>query len=448
MTALDPLTGRVLWRHRHALPRGHVVVWPNRGVAVGQNVVVFAAHDGMLLGLDARTGSVRWQQRVADHRQGYALAVAPLFVRDKVIVGATIGQRAVRGFLDAYEIRTGRRAWRFWTIPEPGEFGSESWPGESWRSGGAGAWMTGSFDPDLNLLYWGTGNPTPVFDGEPRRGDNLYANSLLALDPDAGTLKWHFQFTPHDVWDWDGCHIPILVDHDVQGRSRKLVVLANKNGHYYALDRETGKFLFAKAFVNQNWTDGFDQSGRPQVRKSAIPTTEWIRVVPTLLGGTNWNSPTYSPITDLFYVNVRDGAMRVRRVPAPLLPGEVFNWGGATDILRDDVAFHGIKALQIDSGEPRWTFRVIAPTMSGLLSTAGNIVFGGSSDGNFFALDAQSGKPLWHFQLGSDVSGNPVTYQAGGVQYVATPAGATIVAFTLPAAVKGVTAAGSATRDR
>jgi len=442
VTALDPLTGRVIWRYRHQLPEDHAVQWNNRGVAAGDGLVFYGTHDGHVLAIDANTGLLRWRQKVADHTEGYVLAAAPLLVKDKVIVGSTTGTRAVRGFLDAYDSKTGKRSWRFWTIPAPGEPSGDTWSGTSWRTGGVGAWITGSFDPELNLLFWGTGSPVPVFDGEARKGDNLYAGSLVALDLDTGKLRWHFQFTPHDVWDWDGCHVPVLVDRIFGGRLRKLILTANKNGYYYVIDRETGEFLLGTAFVRQNWSDGLDSWGRPRVRQSAIPGNDWTIVRPTLLGGTNWSSPSFSPQSGLFYVTVRDQSVRLRRIPAPLAAGEVFNWGGAMSLVESPDDFFGVKALETETGQVKWQFRVMLPTYSGLLSTAGGLVFGGSEDGNFFALDAESGRALWHFQTGGIVSGNPVTYAVGGKQYVVTPAGGTVVAFTLPEAPAG-TAIGS-----
>jgi alcohol dehydrogenase (cytochrome c) len=432
VTALDARTGRVLWRYRHALPEGHAVLWNNRGVAVGLGVVYYASHDGHLLALDAVSGRLLWSRRVADHTAGYALAAAPLLVANKVIVGSTTGTRAVRGFLDAYQARTGEKLWRFWTIPAPGEPGGDTWAGDSWRTGGVGAWLTGSFDPELNLLFWGAGSAVPVYDGEARAGDNLYAGSLLALNVDTGALRWHFQFTPHDRWDFDGCHIPILLDREFRGRMRKLVLTANKNGFYYVLDRTTGEFHHGSPFVRQNWAQGLDAAGKPIVREAAIPSDDWTVVRPTEQGGTTWSSPTFSPQTGLVYLTVRDEAMRVKRIAAPLAAGEVFNWGGAIDRLRAPDDFFGLRALQWDTGELRWEFKVAQPTYSGLLSTAGGLVFGGSTDGNFFALDAADGRAVWHFQTGGPVSGNPITFALRGRQYVATPAGGTVIAFALP----------------
>ena len=441
VTALDARTGVVVWRYRHRLPEGHIVQWVNRGVAISGRTVFYSTHDAYLLAIDADSGHLRWKKKVEEYLHGHVLAAAPLIVKDRVIVGSTTGQRAVRGFIDAYDVRTAERIWRFWTVPAPGEPNNDTWSGDSWKTGGAGAWVTGSFDPQLNLLFWGTGNPVPAYDGEARKGDNLYANSLLALDVDTGKLRWHFQFTPHDLWDWDASHVPVLVDRVFQGRPRKLILTANKNGYYYVLDRETGRFLVGEPIVRQNWSDGLGPSGRPRVRSSAIPGKEWTVIRPVLFGGTNWTSPTYSPLTAMFYVTVRDDSARIRRVPAPLVSGEVFNWGGATQILESPDDFHGLKALDPDTGQLNWQFKVARPTYSGLLSTAGGLVFGGSMDGHFFALDAKSGKPLWHFQTGGKISGNPVTFAVDGKQYVVTPAGNAVIAFALPtgtAAIKSI----------
>ena len=431
VAALDPLTGRVLWQHRHKVPEGHRVYLPNRGVAVGDGMVFFGTHDARLLALNANTGDVRWNQLVADYHDGSSIPMAPLVVKDKVLVGISGGAAGIRGFLDAYSIKDGSRAWRFWTVPSPGEPGHETWSGDSWKTGGASIWMTGTFDPELNLVYWGTGNPVPAVNGGKRHGDNLYSSSLIALDADTGRLKWHFQFTPHDVWDFDASHVPVLVDRVVHGRMRKLVLMANKNAFYYVLDRETGELLSATQFSPQTWTDGLDAKGRPRVRASAVPTTQWTPVRPSMYGATNWHSPAYSPSTGLFYFTVRDaGGVNRIRDEAPIR-GQHY-WGGTATFDRDGTTSMKVKALRAETGQAVWEFPLRSTVQSGLMATAGGLVFGGTGEGNLFALDADTGKPLWNFQSGGPINGNPVTYATRGLQYVVTPAGKTLVSFSLP----------------
>src|SRR5262249_7547918 len=263
--ALDAKTGRPLWMYRRPIPSDVRVCCAqvNRGLAILGDTVFLGTVDAHLLALDARTGRALWDITVADYRTGHSITAAPLVVKDEVVIGISGGEYGIRGFLDAYDARTGARRWRFWTVPGPGEPGHETWDGESWKTGSAATWVTGSYDPELNLLYWGTGNPGPDYNGDVRAGDNLYANSLLALDADTGKLQWHFQFTPHDTHDWDANHVPMLVDAPFRGSARKLVVVPNRNGFYYALDRATGQFLLGKAYGKQTWAKGLDDRGRP-----------------------------------------------------------------------------------------------------------------------------------------------------------------------------------------
>jgi alcohol dehydrogenase (cytochrome c) len=292
--------------------------------------------------------------------------------------------------LDAYSTKDGKRLWRLWTVPGPGEPGHDTWPGDSWKTGGAPTWVTGTFDPALNLIYWGTGNPAPPFNGDRRPGDNLYTDSLLALEADTGRLKWHFQFTPHDIWDFDSCHVPVLIDAVIQGRMRKLIALANKNSFYYVLDRATGEFLFAKAFAQQSWTDGFDRQGRPRVIPAAVPTDRWTTVRPFLGGSTNWQSPSYSPKTGLFYITVNDFPGVFRKMAQTLVVGEPY-WGGAAGAVPGGKAQHAIRALQADTGNVQWDFPVASDVLSGLLSTAGGLVFGATCSRSMQTMVNHSG---------------------------------------------------------
>ena len=306
VVAVDAATGRRFWRYRRVLPKkvnvccGQV----NRGIALLGDRVFVGTVDAHLLALDAKTGAVLWDVEVADYRTGYSITVAPLIVKDMVICGISGGEYGIRGFLDAYDAATGKRRWRFWTIPAPGEPGSQTWPGDSWKTGGAPTWVTGSFDAEQNLIIWGTGNPSPDWNGDSRKGDNLYSDSTIALDADTGKLKWYFQHVPHDVHDWDSVQVPVLVDDEFQGRRRKLIYWAHRNAFYYVLDRETGEFLLGKPFATQTWAKGLDEKGRPIRLPNIDPSPEGTYVWPGVQGATNWFSPSYSPLTKLLYVAV------------------------------------------------------------------------------------------------------------------------------------------------
>jgi alcohol dehydrogenase (cytochrome c) len=310
--ALDAENGRPYWNYRRSLPdRINVCCGQvNRGLAMAGDRLFMGTVDAHLVALDRKTGNLIWDVEVADYTKGYSVTMAPLLVKDKVIVGIAGGEYGIRGFLDAYDIATGKRLWRFYTVPGPGETGHETWAGNSWKTGGAPTWVTGSFDSELNLIYWGTGNPGPDWNGDVRLGDNLYASSVIALNADTGKLKWHFQFTPHDTHDWDAVQIPVLVDADFRGRPRKLMYWGNRNAFFYVLDRETGEFLMAKPFVTQTWAERIDEKGRPALKPNTDPSREGALVAPGAQGGTNWYSPSYSPVTRLFYLSVWDFAAR------------------------------------------------------------------------------------------------------------------------------------------
>ncbi len=432
VTTLDVRTGRPLWTYRRRIPPDIRVCCGqvNRGAAVLDDTVLVGTLDAHLVALDARTGSVRWDVAVADYKSGYSITAAPVAIKDKVIVGVAGGEFGVRGLLDAYEARTGRRVWRFWTIPGPGEPGSETWAGDSWKSGAATTWLTGSFDPELNLIYWGTGNPGPDYNGDARSGDNLYSDSVVALDADTGRLKWHFQFTPHDVNDWDSNQIPVLVDEP--GADRKLLVTANRNGFYYVLDRITGKFLTGREFAHQTWAKGLDNRGRPIRLPDTAPSVQGTPLYPGVHGGTNWFSPSFSPETRLFYVAVREEPTSFYKGPATYRPGALFTGGSFRGVRRVEPT-GSIKALEVTTGVMRWEFKLHSPPWGGLLSTAGGLVFGGTSEGYFFALDAATGKPLWRFPTGAPIFANPVSFLSDGKQHVAIAAGRALFVFALDA---------------
>jgi alcohol dehydrogenase (cytochrome c) len=432
VTALDGKTGRPVWTYQRPAPtdvRGCCGA-VNRGVAVLDDTLFHATYDARLVALDRATGVLRWETVVADPRDGYSSTGAPLALKDKVIVGIAGGEFGIRGFLDAYDAKTGRRLWRFWTIPGPGEPGHDTWEGESWKTGGAPTWVTGTYDPALNLVYWGTGNPCPDHNGDHRAGDNLYSNSLVALDADTGALRWHFQYTPHDLHDWDSNQVPVLFDATVDGRPRKLLAHANRNGFYYVLDRETGAFVAGTAYVKQTWATGLDERGRPRRVAGMEPTPEGKLVYPGLGGGTNWPSPSYSPSRGLFFVGARDdyGELFFKAPADTHERGEHFQAGGTRG--EEGSEWTGaVRALDPLTGRKVWDFSTFQ-WLAGVVSTGGGLVFTGTADGYVLALDDRNGKPLWSFYAGAAVTSNPVTYAVEGRQYFMIAAGPVLLAFS------------------
>ena len=433
VTALDGRTGRPLWTYRRTTPadaRGCCGT-PNRGLAVLDETLYLCTFDAHLVALDIHSGKPKWDVVVADYKAGYTMTGAPLAIKDKIIIGIAGGELGIRGFLDAYDPKTGKRIWRFWTVPEPGEKGSETWAGESWKTGGAPTWVTGSYDPELNLIYWGTGNPAPDWNGDSRAGDNLYSDSLLALDAETGKLKWHFQFTPHDLNDWDANQTPVIIDGNFNGRNQKLIVTANRNAFYYVLDRVTGEFLRGAPYIKQTWAKGLDEKGRPIKLPNTEPSVEGTLLYPGLGGATNWNSPSYSPQTKLFYVLARENHPQYFfKTDTEYHPGEFFEGGGGRDI--PGIEPYGVvKALDALTGQQNWEFKLQFPVMAGVMATAGGLVFGGSSEGYFYALDALTGKPLWNFMTGAQIVTNPISYSIRGKQYVAISSGNGLFVFGL-----------------
>jgi alcohol dehydrogenase (cytochrome c) len=428
--ALDARSGRPIWQYQRALPAdirpccGRV----NRGVAILGDRVFLGTLDAHVIALDARTGNVMWDQTAVDYRGGYSITLAPLAIKNLVIVGVSGGEYGIRGFIDAYDAASGERKWRFYTVPGPGEPGHETWEGESWKIGGAPAWITGTFDPVTNTTFWTTGNPSPSNRGEGRAGDNLYSNSLLALDPDTGKLKWYYQFSKHDEHDYDATQVPVLID---QGE-KHLIAQANRNGFYYVLDRASEKLLSARPYAKVTWSDSKDASGTPIARKDASPTPDGNRVCPGAAGATNWMSPTYDPQTKLFYVTAREQCDIFSTAPQPYEAGHAY-YGSAYFPNDDAVPFTGaLRALDLETGKLKWELKHLSPTWSGVLSTAGGLVFTGDAEGNFIALDAASGKILWHFQCGASVYSSPMSYAVDGKQYVAVAAGSALFTFALP----------------
>jgi alcohol dehydrogenase (cytochrome c) len=439
--ALDATTGQVLWTYSRELPAklklccGQV----NRGVAILGNRVFVGTLDAHLIALDAGTGKAIWDVDVGDSTKGYSITGAPLVVDDMVLTGVGGGEYGIRGFVDAYDAASGQRRWRFESLPKTGEPGSETWGGNTLERAGAPTWLTGSFDPELRLIYWGIGNPSLNFDGENRKGDNLYSNSVVALDEDTGKLRWYFQFTPHDLHDWDSVQIPVLVDADIEGSKRKLMAWANRNGFYYLLDRSTGKFLLGTPFAKQTWADGLDSNGRPKVRPESIPNRQGSLVYPSLNGATNWWSPTYDPDLGLFFVPTidRGGVFYIWPDRPPDEVGARLG-GYDTKIPHEDMTV-AVKALELRTGRLRWQYskkysnpeRKALNDMGGLVSTSGRLVFGGDGE-IFLAWDAETGAELWRFETGGKITAAPITYEQNGRQYVTVAAGRTILTFALP----------------
>jgi alcohol dehydrogenase (cytochrome c) len=429
--ALDARTGRPFWQYRRELPPDltYGASAPvNRGFAMLGDRLFMVTLDAHLLALDRKSGAILWDTVLADYKIGYSATSAPLIVGDKVIVGISGGEYPTRGFLDAYDPQTGKRTWRFYTVPAPGEPGSETWPpsSEVLARGGGGTWMTGSYDPELNLLFWGTGNPNPDYYGAGRLGDNLYTNSLIAIDADSGRLKWHFQFTPHDTHDWDSNHVPVLGDVTIGGSPRKVVMVANRNGFFYVLDRATGALVFGKPFTDTTWAREIGSDGRPIVlndgSKGCLPD-QW--------GGTNFNPPSFDPSLRLFFVTARETCATYTSQEPKIVPGQSA-MGGVVKVDRDR-GYGALRAIDATTGERRWEFRYPTPTMAGVLSTASGVVFAGDNEGNFMAFDARSGKNLWRYSTGNSIWGAaPMTYMLDGRQQVLIPSGTTLLAFSLP----------------
>jgi len=434
--ALDARTGRVVWHHERPVSSGlldDAAGHHNRGVGVWRNFVYMETDDAHLLCLDARSGNLLWDVTYADKTKHYGSTSAPLVVKDEVIVGTSGGDSGVRGFLAAYDAPTGKLRWRFWTIPGPAEFGSASWPGDSYLHGGATTWMPGTYDPQLNTVYWTTSNAAPDFAGDSRPGDDLYTACLLALNPDTGELKWYFQFTPHDLYDYDANETPVLVDVEEAGVVRHLLVQANRNGFLYVLDRSNGKFLRATPFVQKlNWATGVDASGRP-VLSGRIPTAQGTSICPGINGATNWFSPSYNPDAGLFFVMALESCNVFFSKPKPFTKGETY-YGTGTKLAPDEHSQKVLLAYSVAEGKAVWRYPQVGrgDSWGGTLTTAAGLVFFGDDAGSLEAVDAQTGRALWHFNTGQTMHASPMTYMVDGVQYVAVAAGSDIFSFSLP----------------
>jgi alcohol dehydrogenase (cytochrome c) len=431
--ALDASSGRPYWTYTHAVsPKARLCCGrQNRGLAILDGRLFMATLDAELLAIDAASGTLIWRTQIADPADGYSSTGAPLVVKDKVITGIAGGEYGIRGFVDAYDAATGARAWRFYTVPAVDEPGNETWAGDSWQTGGGPTWTTGSYDPALNLVYWGVGNPGPDWNGAERGGDNLYTDSVVALDADSGALRWYFQFTPHDEYDWDATQVPVLADTVVGGRTVPLLYFANRNAFFYVLNRATGAFVRARAFARQTWADRIDERGRPVRRAGVSPTPGGVVVAPPSSGATNWWSPAFSPATGWLYVTAYDGAGSFYAGEPTFTPGTMYLGSGAADEEPNGEGRSAIRAIDPATGERMWEFQVHPRSMSGLLASAGGLVFGGSIDGYVFALDAQTGADLWHRNVGGSVNTGPIMYAVNGVDYLVVVAGDAVVAFVL-----------------
>ncbi|MEO8484668.1 MAG: PQQ-dependent dehydrogenase, methanol/ethanol family [Acidobacteriota bacterium] len=443
IVALDATTGRVFWSYPYtpAATARNCCGRVNRGLALLGHTLFMGTFDGNLIAIDARDGRLLWTTALGRPEAGYAVTGAPLVVKDKVITGPAGGEYGISGFLAAYDAATGREVWRFNTVPHPGEPGHDSWSGDAWKTGGGSIWNAGTYDPGTNTVFWGIGNPGPDWNGAMRPGDNLYTGSVIALDADTGKLKWHYQFTPHDEFDFDATQIPVLAEIPWEGRQRRVLMTANRNGIFYVLDRDTGRFLLGKAFVKVTWMSGFDEAGRP-IRVQTV-TEDGIRVYPENQGGTNWYPPSFSPRTGLFYIPtwVDTYSINTRRADT-YVAGNQFNGGGATHNVpaltasrtnqrSSEVGYGAITAVDPRTGEIRWQFKMADVTDSGVLSTASDLVFAGGREGYFYALDAKTGAVLWRQMLGGQIANGPVAYAVDGRQFISVAAGNAVFTFAL-----------------
>jgi len=433
--ALDARSGRQIWHYSR--PRtpglaGDAATGINRGAALLGERVFIVTDNAHLLALRRDTGALEWDVEMADARQNYGATGAPLVVDDLVVAGVSGGDEGIRGFLDAYRAATGERAWRFWTVPARGEPGSETWVGRAIEHGCAATWLTGTYDPEARLLYWPTGNPCPDYNGDERQGDNLYSSSVLALEPRAGTLRWHYQFTPHDLHDWDANQTPMLVDARFHGAPRKLLVQANRNGFFYVLDRLTGKVLLAEPFVaDLTWASGIGADGRPLVRNGSEPTREGQRTCPAVAGATNWPSTAFSPSTGLFYVFAEESCAIYSKNDQWWEAGKSFYGGVTRRAPGANAGGRVLKAIDIETGKSTWDVRVGGGILgSGVMATAGGLVFYGADEG-FIAVDAATGARVWQFDTNQSWRAGPMTYAVEGTQYIAAAAGSNIIAFSL-----------------
>jgi alcohol dehydrogenase (cytochrome c) len=445
IVALDAATGRIFWIYSYSpAPQARLCCGRvNRGLAILGDTLFMGTIDAHIVAVDAKDGHLLWNTKVADPLAGYAITHAPLVVKDKVIVGTAGGEYGIRGFLAAYDVHSGKEVWRFYNIPGPGEKGHETWSGDSWKHGAASVWVTGSYDPGLNLTYWGIGNPGPDWNADMRLGDNLYSDSAVALDADTGKLKWYFQFTPHDDFDFDSVQVPVLADLDWKGTPRRVMLWANRNGYFYVLDRTTGEFLQGTPFAKVTWSKGLDEKGRPMRAVGMVPTADGKKIYPGNQGATNWYSPSFSPHTGLFYIPTWDNyysiytkekiaynegrlfAGTVPKSPVPLIrPPQVVSRS-------EEDGYGAIRAIDPQTGQRKWEYKLTDVTDSGILTTATDLLFAGSREGYFMAMDARNGELLWKASVGGQVSSGPMSYSVNGNQYIAISAGNSLLVYGL-----------------
>ncbi|HEV2985864.1 MAG TPA: PQQ-dependent dehydrogenase, methanol/ethanol family [Vicinamibacterales bacterium] len=431
--ALDARTGRQIWRYKRDLPSGLIACCGlvNRGFGVLGDRLFKTTLDAHVVAISRKTGTLQWDTVMENFQNGYSATAAPLVVKDEVIVGMAGAEYGVRGFVDAYDVQTGKQRWRFYTTAGPGDPGHSTWRGmdpKAWEHGGGSTWVTGAYDPELNLVFWGTGNAGPDYNGTEREGDNLYTASVVALDADSGRLRWHYQFTPHDVWDWDSTQMPVLADLTLGGQLRKVVLFANRNGFFYVLDRATGTLIRGKPFIETSWAKEIRADGRPMLLPNIIPSEEGTKVCPDQSGGTNWMSPSFDPSLGLFFVTARESCGVFYSWKDDYNPGDAFRGGAVQRLVERQ--YSALRAIDVATGERRWEFPYASQSWAGVLSTAAHLVFAGAS-GNFMAFDARTGKNLWHFQTGSALYAGAITYMVDGRQYVLMPSGTTLTAFAL-----------------
>ena len=423
--AVDARFGREIWHYLRVSEGDHI---GNRGLGMYKNWLYFTTPDAHLVCLDAKDGGVRWIVELADPKLGYFSTMAPLVIRDHVIVGVSGDVTDVRGFLESLDPETGTIQWRWYTDPDPGQPGSETWPNDpdAILHGGGMTWMTGTYDPELNLLYWGTGNPNPVLAGEGRAGDNLFTCSIVALNPDTGKLVWYFQPSPHDVHDWDAVETPILFDAEFKGKQRKLLAQASRNGFFFLPDRTNGQHLVTAPFIDQTWASGVDPRGRPVAKPEAAPRPDGALVEPGSDGASNWMAPSFDPQTGLFYVNAR----RIFSIFYLTATGKPEGWAGRDRILW---ANSTLRALDYRTGKVVWNHEIgNGEGISGILTTSGHLLFSADNSGNLLALDPATGKTLWHLNAGGRMDASPMTYELDGRQYLILAVQDILYAFALP----------------
>ncbi len=432
--ALDAASGKVLWTYKYnpADLKYDVKGVPNRGLAMLDGRLFMCTGDAHVVALDAKTGRELWKTQMAAAAEGFFSYMAPLALKDKIITGIGGGEFGVRGFIDAYDPATGKRLWRFWTIPGPGEFGNDTWAGDSWKNGAGTTWTTGTYDPATDTLYWQVGNPGPDLNGDVRKGDNLFTCSVVALDPKTGARKWHFQFMPHDMFDWDANETPMLVDMPWKGQPRKLLLTAQRNAFFYVLDRTTGEFLFGAPFARQNWATGLDAKGRP-IMTGKVPSAEGVLVYPNLAGATNWQSPSYDPETGYFIFTYKEQGNIYVKEEQKFELGKSY-WGGKF-FPPAEKDWGGVKALDPTTGKIVWDYKLNAGGLgNGLLATAGGVTFATSVDGYLMAFNSKTGKLLWRTQTGGDAHASPISYAVNGRQFVACSLGGILMSWALPEA--------------